>query len=156
MNFSKLNVVLIEPEIPQNTGSIGRLCLATGCTLHLVKPLGFSVDTHALKRAGLDYWEHLSVVIHENAEQFFESLPEDASLLLVETRAGRTLYETEISKGTYLIFGKETTGLADWILTRYAGSLARIPMLDARVRSLNLANAVSISVYEGLRQIGVD
>jgi len=156
MNVSKLNVVLIEPEIPQNTGSIGRLCLATGSTLHLVKPLGFSIDAHALKRAGLDYWEHLNVVIHENAEEFFASLPEEAPLVLVETRAGRTIYESELLKGTYLIFGKETTGLADWILNRYAGNLARIPMFDARVRSLNLSNAVSIVVYEALRKIGFD
>jgi tRNA (cytidine/uridine-2'-O-)-methyltransferase len=156
MNHPKLNVVLIEPEIPQNTGSIGRLCLATGSVLHLVKPLGFSIDTHALKRAGLDYWEHLQVQVHESAEQFFDSLSKDASLILVETRAGRTLYDLEITRGSYLIFGKETTGLADWILNRYAGNLARIPMLDARVRSLNLSNAVSISVYEGLRQIGFD
>jgi tRNA (cytidine/uridine-2'-O-)-methyltransferase len=156
MNPSKLNVVLIEPEIPQNTGSIGRLCLATGATLHLVKPLGFSVDAHALRRAGLDYWEHLNVVIHESAEIFFDGLPPEAPLVLVETRAGPTIYDVEIVQGTFLVFGKETTGLADWILNRYAGNLARIPMKDARVRSLNLSNAVSIVVYEALRNIGFD
>lgn len=156
MVLPRLNVVLLEPEIPQNTGSIGRLCLATQCTLHLVKPLGFSIDAHALKRAGLDYWEHLTVMVHESAEAFFESLPENADLTLIETRSGRTVYETEFKPGGYLIFGKETTGLPDWVLNRYAANLARIPMLDARVRSLNLSNAVSITVYEALRQIGFD
>ncbi len=147
-----LNVVLIEPEIPQNTGSIGRLCLATGSTLHLVKPLGFSIDAQALRRAGLDYWEHLNVVIHESSDAFFQSLPKDSELVLVETRAGRSIYDVEFKRGTYLVFGKETTGLADWILNQYASSLARIPMFDARVRSLNLSNAVSICVYEAIRQ----
>jgi tRNA (cytidine/uridine-2'-O-)-methyltransferase len=154
--ISKLNVVLIEPEIPQNTGSIGRLCLATHSTLHLVKPLGFSIDAHALKRAGLDYWEHLDVVVHESSEEFFSSLTPAANLILIETRAGRNIYETHFRAGDYLIFGKESTGLADWILNQYSGQLARIPMLDARVRSLNLSNAASIVVYEALRQIGFD
>ena len=153
MKESGLHVVLIEPEIPQNTGSIGRLCLATGSSLHLVKPLGFNIDAQALKRAGLDYWEHLKVVVHESSEDFFASLPADAPKLLVETRAGRTVYETEIKEGTYLIFGRETTGLADWILNRHSSDLVRIPMADARVRSLNLSNAVSIVVYESIRQI---
>jgi len=150
---SVLNVVLFEPEIPQNTGSIGRLCLATHSRLHLIKPLGFSIDTHALKRAGLDYWEHLEVVIHESAEDFISSLPQDAKVALVETRAGNTIYEYAFSPGNYIIFGKETTGLPDWFLNRFSENGLRIPMWDARVRSLNLANAASIVVYEALRQI---
>ena len=150
---SRLNVVLLEPEIPQNTGSIGRLCMATGCTLHLVKPLGFKIDAHSLKRAGLDYWEHLDVRVHESTDDFFKSLPSGARLHLVETRAGRTLYETHFTRGDYLVFGKETTGIADWILDQYAAALIRIPMFDARVRSLNLSNAASICVYEAIRQI---
>ena len=149
----RLNVVLIEPEIPQNTGSVGRLCMATGSALHLVKPLGFSIDAQALKRAGLDYWEHLQVHVHESTDAFFASLSPGARLHLVETRAGKTLYDANFEAGDYLIFGKETTGLADWILDRHADALIRIPMYDARVRSLNLSNAVSISVYEALRQI---
>ncbi len=149
-----LNVVLVEPEIPQNTGSVGRLCMATGATLHLVKPLGFKIDAQALKRAGLDYWEHLDVRVHDSADAFFECLPPDASIHLIETRAGRTLYEASFREGDYLVFGRESTGLADWILDRHASALLRIPMLDARVRSLNLSNAVSICVYEALRQIG--
>jgi tRNA (cytidine/uridine-2'-O-)-methyltransferase len=152
MSEPNLHVVLIEPEIPQNTGSIGRLCLATGCRLHLVKPLGFNIDAQALKRAGLDYWEHLDVVIHESSDDFFKSLSPQDHLTLVETRAGRTLYDVDFQKGSYLVFGKETTGLADWILNDHSAFLARIPMLDAKVRSLNLSNAVSIGVYEALRK----
>jgi tRNA (cytidine/uridine-2'-O-)-methyltransferase len=150
---SQLNIVLIEPEIPQNTGTIGRLCLATGSTLHLVKPLGFSLDAHHLKRAGLDYWEHLNVVIHENSEAFFESIPSGTEKVFIETRAGRTIYDHTFTTGTYLIFGRETTGLADWILNEYSSETVRIPMWDARVRSLNLSNAVSIVAYEAIRQI---
>jgi tRNA (cytidine/uridine-2'-O-)-methyltransferase len=149
----RVNVVLIEPEIPQNTGSVGRLCMATGSALHLVKPLGFSIDAQALKRAGLDYWEHLQVRVHESTEDFFASLGPGARLHLIETRAGPTLYDSSFQPGDYLLFGKETTGLADWILDRHADALIRIPMYDARVRSLNLSNAVSITVYEALRQI---
>ena len=150
---SHLNIVLIEPEIPQNTGTIGRMCLGTQSTLHLVKPLGFSLDEHNLKRAGLDYWEHLNVVIHESAEAFFEAVPADAEKVLIETRGGRTIYEHTFAPGTYIIFGRETSGLADWILNKYSTHLLRIPMWDARIRSLNLSNAVSIVAYEALRQI---
>ena len=148
-----LNIVLFEPEIPQNTGSIGRLCLATRCALHLIKPLGFSIDAHALKRAGLDYWGYLEVVIHESAEDFLQYLPSNAKVALVETRAGKTIYNFEYSTGIFLIFGKETTGLPDWFLNRFAADWVRIPMWDARVRSLNLSNAVSIVTYEAIRQI---
>jgi len=150
---ARLNVVLIEPEIPQNTGTIGRMCLATGSTLHLVKPLGFSLDAHQLKRAGLDYWEHLDVKIHESSEAFLNTLPPEAPMVLIETRAGRTIYDHVFVPGTYLVFGRETTGLPDWILNAHASRLLRIPMWDARVRSLNLSNAVSIVTYEALRQI---
>ncbi|MBS1959102.1 MAG: tRNA (cytidine(34)-2'-O)-methyltransferase [Bdellovibrionales bacterium] len=148
-----LNIVLFEPEIPQNTGSIGRLCLATRCALHLIKPLGFSIDAQALKRAGLDYWEHLEVVIHESAEDFLRYLPANSKAALVETRAGKTIYDIEYSTGIFLVFGKETTGLPDWFLNRFASDWIRIPMWDARVRSLNLSNAVSIVAYEAIRQI---
>jgi tRNA (cytidine/uridine-2'-O-)-methyltransferase len=150
---SNLHIVLIEPEIPQNTGTIGRLCLATQSTLHLVKPLGFSLDAQQLKRAGLDYWEHLKVVVHESSEDFFASLPVNANKVFVETRAGRTVYQHAFIPGAYLIFGRETTGLADWILNRYNSDTVRIPMWDARVRSLNLSNAVSIVAYEAIRQL---
>jgi tRNA (cytidine/uridine-2'-O-)-methyltransferase len=149
-----LNVVLVEPEIPQNTGTIGRLCLATGSTLHLVKPFGFDISSTAVKRAGLDYWEHLSLKVHESLEAFLESLPEDAPLALVENRAGRTLYETEFVPGQYLLFGRETSGLPDWLMTKFSAQTYRIPMYDARVRSLNLSNSVGIVVYEAIRRLG--
>ncbi|MBC7385596.1 MAG: tRNA (cytidine(34)-2'-O)-methyltransferase [Cryobacterium sp.] len=148
------HVVLVEPEIPQNTGSIGRLCLASGCTLHLVEPLGFDVSESAVRRAGLDYWEHLKVVMHPSVESFFQTLPKDAPKVFLSKKAGKTIYEHEFAPGTYFIFGKETAGLPDWVLNRYAADCVRIPMFDARVRSLNIATAVGISVYEGVRQLG--
>jgi tRNA (cytidine/uridine-2'-O-)-methyltransferase len=149
-----LNVVLIEPEIPQNTGSIGRLCLATGTTLHLVEPLGFEITHSRLKRAGLDYWEHLKVVVHPGIDAFFEQLPKDAPKVFFTKKAGHTLFEWKFEPGTYLIFGKETTGLPEWLSNKYPTEAARIPMYDARVRSLNLSNSVSIAVYEAIRQLG--
>ncbi len=150
----QLHVVLIEPEIPQNTGSIGRLCLATGTTLHLIDPLGFEITDAHLKRAGLDYWEHLAVVRHASAEAFFQQLPPSAPKVFLSKKAGHTLFEHQFQPGTYLIFGKETMGLPDWVLNRYPTESIRIPMFDARVRSLNLSNAVGICVYEAIRQLG--
>ena len=148
------HVVLVEPEIPQNTGSIGRLCLAAGATLHLIEPLGFVITEAAVKRAGLDYWEHLKVITYPSIEDFFEKLPKDAPRVFLSKKAGKTLYEHEFKPGTYFFFGKETAGLPDWVLNRYSADCIRIPMFDARVRSLNLATAVGITVYEGVRQLG--
>ena len=152
MPFS-LNVVLVEPEIPQNTGSVGRLCLATGSTLHLVEPLGFEITHSRLKRAGLDYWEHLHVVRHQNIDQFLKSLPKDAPKVFFSKKAGQTLFEYRFCPGTYLIFGKETMGLPDSLINAHPTETVRIPMYDARVRSLNLANTVGIAVYEAIRQL---
>jgi tRNA (cytidine/uridine-2'-O-)-methyltransferase len=149
-----LNVVLVEPQIPQNTGSIGRLCLAVGATLHLIEPLGFEITHAKLKRAGLDYWEHLKVQVHPGVEQFLDSLPADAPKVFFSKKAGHTLFEHEFAPGTYLFFGQEQMGLPDWVVNRYPTETLRIPMYDARVRSLNLANAVSIVVYEAIRQLG--
>src|SRR5207248_8904585 len=109
-----LNVVLVEPEIPQNTGSIGRLCLATGATLHLVEPLGFEITHARLRRAGLDYWEHLRVVVHPSLEKFMRTLPPDAPRVFFSKKAGHTIFQREFAPGTHLIFGKETMGLPDW------------------------------------------
>ncbi len=148
-----LNVVLIEPEIPQNTGSIGRLCLATGATLHLVEPLGFEITDAHLRRAGLDYWEHLTVVRHKNVDAFFAQLPPDAPKAFLSKKAGKTHFQSRFVPGTWLIFGKETAGLPDWILDAHAADSFRIPMFDARVRSLNLSTAVGIVLYEAIRQI---
>ena len=149
-----LHVVLVEPEIPQNTGSIGRLCVATQCTLHLIEPLGFDISAAAVKRAGLDYWEHLKLKTHPSLEAFFDSIPKDAPKVFLSKKAGHTLYEWKFEPGTYLFFGKETAGLPDWVLNRYPTETMRIPIYDARVRSLNLATAVGISVYEAIRPIG--
>jgi tRNA (cytidine/uridine-2'-O-)-methyltransferase len=148
-----LNVVLVEPEIPQNTGSIGRLCLATGTILHLVEPLGFEITSARLRRAGLDYWEHLKVQRHSSLEAFMKSMPADAPKVFFSKKAGHTLFEHQFAPGTYLIFGKETAGLPDSIINAHPTETTRIPMFDARVRSLNLSNAVSIAVYEAIRQL---
>lgn len=148
-----LNVVLVEPEIPQNTGSIGRLCLATGTTLHLVEPMGFEITHAKLRRAGLDYWEHIKIKKHESLDAFLKSLPPDAPKIFFSKKAGHTLFEHEFKPGTYLIFGKETAGLPDSVINAYPTDTVRIPMYDARVRSLNLANAASIGVYEAIRQL---
>jgi len=154
MSFG-FNVVLVEPEIPQNTGSIGRLCLATGSTLHLVEPMGFEITHSRLKRAGLDYWEHLKVVMHPSLEAFLKTLTPETPKMFFSKKAGRTLYEHSFVPGTYLIFGKETAGLPDSVINAYALDTVRVPMFDARVRSLNLANTVSIAVYEGIRQLSL-
>ena len=150
------HIVLVEPEIPQNTGSIGRLCLATRSMLHLVEPLGFEITDAQLKRAGLDYWEHLKVKRYADLETFMASLPPQAPKVLFSKKAGRTLFEHRFEPGTYLIFGKETHGLPDWLINRYPSETLRIPILDARVRSLNLASAASVGVYEALRQNQVE
>lgn len=149
-----LNVVLIEPQIPQNTGSIGRLCLATGATLHLVEPLGFEITHAKLKRAGLDYWEHLKVVVHPSAEEFVKSIPPGRQKVFFSKKAGHTLFDHRFEPGAYLVFGHEVSGLPDWIVNAFPTESARIPMYDARVRSLNLANSASIAVYEAIRQLG--
>lgn len=149
-----LQVVLIEPEIPNNTGSIGRLCLATQSTLHLVEPLGFEINDTQLKRAGLDYWQHLDVVCHPSLDAFLASLPKGAPLALFSKKA-KTLYsEHRYQPGSYLIFGKETKGLSEALINQYSGQSFRIPLFDSRVRSLNLSNAVSVVVYEAIRQLG--
>lgn len=146
------NVVLVEPEIPQNTGSIGRLCLATGSTLHLVEPLGFEITDAHLKRAGLDYWEHLTVIRHTSLEAFIKTVPATAQKILLSKKATHSLFEHTIQKGAYLIFGKETTGLPEYFMDAHPLESVRLPMFDARVRSLNLAQTVAVVVYEGIRQ----
>ncbi len=154
MSFG-LNVVLVEPEIPQNTGSIGRLCLATGSTLHLVEPLGFEITDAHLRRAGLDYWEHLSVLRYPSVEAFLASIPKDAPMVFLSKKVERTLFEHRFVPGTYLIFGKETKGLPEWILDRYKNESFRLPIYDERVRSLNLSQVVAVSVYEAVRQLSL-
>ena len=149
-----LSIVLVTPEIPTNTGSIGRLCLATNSTLHLVDPLGFDISDSRVKRAGLDYWKHLEVIRHKNIETFLNSLPTDAPTVFFSKKAKKPLFENEFKKGSYLIFGCETKGLGEELIDKFSANTFYIPQYDDRVRSLNLANAASIVVYEAIRQLG--
>ena len=149
-----LSVVLVTPEIPTNTGSIGRLCLATNSTLHLVEPLGFEINDSRLKRAGLDYWKHLQIVRHKNLEHFFKSIPQKAPMVFFSTKAKSSVFDQKFEEGSYLIFGCETKGLGEELISKFSEYTFRIPLYDNRVRSLNLANAASIAVYEAIRQLG--
>lgn len=147
-----LNIVLVEPEIPPNTGNVARLCAATGATLHLVKPLGFEITDKHLKRAGLDYWDMLDIHIYENYAEFEEKNPV-GTRYLATTKARRLHTEIQFERGGYLLFGKETKGLAPEILERYPDTTMRLPM-RSDARSLNLSNSVAVVVYEALRQWG--
>ena len=146
-----LNIVLVEPEIPQNCGNIARTCAATGCTLHLIRPLGFDISEKAVRRAGLDYWSQVTVRDYENLEDFF-SKNNVEQMWCLSTKAPRCYTEAEFSDNCYLFFGKETKGLPEAFLEEHYNSCVRIPMLPD-TRSLNLSNAVAITVYEALRQL---
>ena len=145
-----LNIVLVEPEIPQNTGNIARTCAATGCVLHLVEPLGFAIDDKRMKRAGLDYWHLLDVRMYKNLDEFFEKNP-DGRYFYATTKAPHAYHEAEYRDGDYLMFGRETRGLPEPLLVEHPERCVRIPMLS-EARSLNLSNSVAIGVYEVLRQ----
>ncbi|NYE57025.1 tRNA (uridine(34)/cytosine(34)/5-carboxymethylaminomethyluridine(34)-2'-O)-methyltransferase TrmL [Carboxydothermus ferrireducens] len=145
------NVVLVEPEIPYNTGNIARTCAATGSTLHLVKPLGFSTEDKYLKRAGLDYWDKVRVIYHENFQELREKYPEGRFFYL-STKGKRYYHEVSYKPGDFLVFGKETQGLPQELLEANKEFTFRIPMLP-QIRSLNLSNTVAIVVYEALRQL---
>jgi tRNA (cytidine/uridine-2'-O-)-methyltransferase len=149
-----VNVVLVEPEIPPNTGNVARLCAATGATLHLIEPFGFTLEDKQLKRAGLDYWEHLRWHRWAGWGEFEKQLPPPARLWLVESNGPRTYAEVVYAPGDYLVFGRETAGLPKAILERYRDGWLRIPMFHDRVRSLNLSNCVALVLYEALRQQG--
>ena len=146
------NIVLIEPEIPNNTGNIGRLALASGSILHLVKPFGFEINDTRLKRAGLDYWKHISVKIYENINDFL-SINKDKYMVYLSSYAEKSYYSIDYKDDMFLVFGKESVGLSKDIITKNSDKLYKIPIYSNHVRSLNLANAVSIVVYEGLRNI---
>ncbi len=145
-----LNIVLVEPEIPQNTGNIARTCAATGAKLHLVRPMGFEVDDKKLKRAGLDYWYLLDITYYENLQDFFEKNP-DGKFYYFTTKAQKRHSDVEYPDGAYLVFGKETAGLPEELLLKNKETCVRIPMIDD-ARSLNLSNSVAVAVYETLRQ----
>lgn len=146
------NIVLVEPEIPQNTGNIARTCAATGSKLHIVKPMGFEIDDKKLKRAGLDYWHLLGVQYYENLEDFFKK--NSGGRYFYSTTKGLNTYsDVSYRDGDYILFGKETRGLPEELLHDNRDNCIRIPMID-EARSLNLSNSVAIVVYEALRQIG--
>ena len=146
------NIVLVEPEIPMNTGNIGRLSLASGSILHLVKPFGFELDDKRLKRAGLDYWKHVSVNIYENIEDFF-SKNKEANIVYFSSSATKSYTTINFQDNMFFLFGKESVGLSKEITLKNTDNLYKIPIYSKQIRSLNLANAVSIVVYEGLRNL---
>ncbi len=145
------NVVLVEPEIPPNTGTTARLCGATDSVLHLVRPLGFSTDDKHLKRAGLDYWKHVEIIYWESFDEFLDQ-QDERKLYLFTKKTGKPYTEAEFKPGDYLIFGRETKGLSEEIIELYKDRCYTIPMSNPEIRSLNLANAASIVLYEALRQ----
>ena len=147
-----LNIVLHEPEIPQNCGNIARTCAATGSVLHLIRPLGFDISEKAVRRAGLDYWHLVDVRVYDNLEDFF-SKNDVAQLWCLSTKAPRCYTEADFQDGCYLLFGKETKGLPEDFLRKHYDRCVRIPMRE-EARSLNLSNAVAITAFEALRQTG--
>ena len=149
LNF---NIVLVEPQIPNNTGNIGRLCVATKSRLHLIHPLGFEITDARVKRAGLDYWPDLEICHHENFEAWISTIEPTANVYFFSARATESFYKTRLKRGDYLIFGKEADGLGAEILEEFKENLVTIPF-PGKVRSFNLANAVAMVLGEGMRQI---
>ncbi|MCW3489852.1 tRNA (uridine(34)/cytosine(34)/5-carboxymethylaminomethyluridine(34)-2'-O)-methyltransferase TrmL [Dethiobacter alkaliphilus] len=147
-----MHIVLVEPEIPPNTGNVSRTCAVTGTTLHLVEPMGFSIEERQLKRAGLDYWQHLNLQVHESLEQFLEYAT-DRNCWFLSTKGKQSYTDITYHEDDLLVFGRETAGLPDWLLARFPQKCVRIPM-GPDVRSLNLSNSVAIVLYEALRQQG--
>lgn len=149
-----MNIVLFEPEIPANTGNIGRTCVATGAKLHLIKPLGFSLDEKAIRRSGLDYWKDLDVTVYENYEDFLAKNP-NAKIYMATTKARHVYTEVSYEPDCYIMFGKESAGIPEEILLQNKETAIRIPMIGD-IRSLNLSNSVAIVLYEALRQNNFD
>jgi len=148
-----LHVVLVNPEIPHNTGAAGRLCLATGARLHLVKPLGFSLDDRQVKRVGLDYWNDVDLQVWENWEAFAGSVATDAGVHLLTTKTDHAYWDSAFKDGDYLVFGAETRGLPESLLERHPERCLTIPMQEDSTRSLNLSTSVGIVLYEAVRQL---
>lgn len=147
-----LNIVLIEPEIPNNTGNIGRLALASGSNLHLVKPFGFEINDTRLKRAGLDYWPHVNITYYDSIDDFFK-INADKNMAFLSSHGTKDHWDIPFEDNLFLIFGKESVGLPKSITEKNTDKLFKIPLYSPHIRSLNLANAVSIIVYEGLKHI---
>ena len=150
--MSTLNIVLYEPEIPQNTGNIGRTCVATGTRLHLIEPMGFVINDKNLKRAGMDYWKDLDVTIYDDWNDFMEKNP-DAKLYMATTKGKHVYSDAKFEPDSYIVFGKESAGIPEELLIQYPERCVRIPMMG-ETRSLNLSNSVAIVLYEALRQNG--
>ena len=151
----ELNVVLVEPEIPMNTGTIGRLCLATESTLHLIEPLGFEISDKQLKRAGLDYWKYVNVKTYPSLEVFLKKIPPSAQKVFFSTKGEKDFFQHSFQPGAYLFFGSETRGLPPSLIQSNKEQTYCIPQYDDRVRSINIANVASIVIYEAIRQMGV-
>ena len=149
-----IHVALIEPEIPWNTGNVGRTCLAAGAQLHLVRPFGFSLNEQAVRRAGLDYWEHVKPVIHDSYEAFMDAATPLGTAFALETYGARSLYECTFPEDVVLVFGRERLGLPPAVKEAYKDRCFKIPMFSEHVRSLNLSTSVAITVYEAIRQRG--
>lgn len=150
--MAKLNIVLYEPEIPANTGNIGRTCVATGTRLHLIEPLGFRINEKQLKRAGLDYWDKLDVTIYDNYQDFLEKNPQAiGNTFMATTKAHQVFSDVFYPKDCYIMFGKESAGIPEKLLAHNRARCVRIPMGDD-IRSLNLSNSVAVVLYEALRQ----
>lgn len=145
-----MNIVLLEPEIPQNTGNIGRTCVATGTRLHLIEPMGFKISEKEVKRAGLDYWEHLDVTVYDNYQDFLNRNSE-AKIYMATTKGPRRYTDVSFESDCYIMFGKESAGIPEDILVENQETAIRIPM-NPQIRSLNLSNSVAIVLYEALRQ----
>ncbi|MCB0366069.1 MAG: tRNA (cytidine(34)-2'-O)-methyltransferase [Bdellovibrionaceae bacterium] len=146
------NVVLIEPEIPQNTGNIGRTCVGAHSILHLVGPIGFEISDRQLKRAGLDYWPHLELRQYENWDQWWSQVEDPSRVFFFSTKSEKPLYQADLQPGDWLVFGRETKGLREEIIEKFSSQTYRVPMRGP-IRSLNLATAVAVVLYEGIRQI---
>ena len=149
------NIVLVEPEIPQNTGNIARTCAATDTALHLVRPLGFEITDKHLKRAGLDYWQYLKIFYYDSFDEVYEKFSKEHNFWFFSTKAPKSHFEVNFKDGDFLVFGKETKGLPEDLLKKHLDSCVRIPMWG-EMRSLNLSNSVAIGLYEAIRQTGTE
>lgn len=149
---TNFNVVLVEPEIPANTGNIGRTCVGTFSHLHLIGPLGFEIDDKQVKRAGLDYWPHLDLTYYPSRQDWWKKVEDPSRVFFLSTKAKKSVFQQELQKGDWLVFGKETKGLSPEILSEFPDQVLGIPM-PGQIRSLNLATSVAVVLFEGLRQI---
>lgn len=154
LSSEPLHVVLVEPEIPQNAGNIGRTCVALGARLHLVGRLGFSLEDREVKRAGLDYWKHLALTVHDTWDAFLAATPKEAAMSFFSTRGTRPFWDAPCAAPAYLVFGSESRGLPPSFYGRYADGLVRIPQAEA-ARSLNLATAVGVAAYDAARRLSL-